>query len=91
MQRLLTPYRALMRVDQPPVVRVSVEPERRPTEGRWPMTVPAVARVVDGDPDAVTVRDEFAGAARLRTVPQDHPVAAVGAALLGRPMAGERR
>jgi predicted ATPase len=36
-----------MRFDQPPVVRVSVETAHRPAEGRWPMTVPAVAQVVD--------------------------------------------
>jgi predicted ATPase len=32
--------------DQPPVVRVSVDPEHRPPAHAWPMTVPAVAQLV---------------------------------------------
>ncbi|MDF9717962.1 AAA family ATPase [Nocardioides sp. ChNu-153] len=36
-----------MRFDQPPVVRVAVDPERPPPEpGVWPLTVPAVAQLV---------------------------------------------
>ncbi|WP_028471580.1 AAA family ATPase [Nocardioides alkalitolerans] len=36
-----------MRFDQPPVVRVSMHPERPPLQpGVWPMTVPAVAQFV---------------------------------------------
>ena len=34
-----------MRFDQPPVVRVHVEPEHALPADRWPMTVPAVAQV----------------------------------------------
>jgi predicted ATPase len=32
--------------DQPPVVRISVDPEQRPPTREWPMTVPAVAHLV---------------------------------------------
>lgn len=35
-----------MDVDQPPVVRISVDPEVRPSTRAWPMTVPAVAQLV---------------------------------------------
>lgn len=35
-----------MRFDQPPVVRVHVEPDDRPSIRAWPMTVPAVAQLV---------------------------------------------
>jgi predicted ATPase len=34
-----------MDVDQPPVVRVSVAPERRLPPGTWPMDIPAVAQL----------------------------------------------
>jgi predicted ATPase len=36
-----------MDFDQPPVVRVEVDPERRLDRGSWPMTVTAVAQLVD--------------------------------------------
>lgn len=36
-----------MDFDQPPVVRVQVPPDRRPPSGAWPMTVPAVAQLVE--------------------------------------------
>ncbi|HTW14973.1 MAG TPA: AAA family ATPase [Nocardioides sp.] len=35
-----------MDFDQPPVVRISVDPEVRPSARDWPMTVPAVAQLV---------------------------------------------
>jgi predicted ATPase len=35
-----------MRFDQPPVVRVLVDPDDALPEGNWPMTIPAVAQVV---------------------------------------------
>ncbi len=35
-----------MKFDQPPVVRVAVDPERPLEPGQWPMTVPAVAQLV---------------------------------------------
>ncbi|WP_244927842.1 AAA family ATPase [Nocardioides sp. W7] len=35
-----------MDFDQPPVVRISVDPEQRPATRAWPMTVPAVAQLV---------------------------------------------
>lgn len=34
-----------MRFDEPPVVRVSVDPARRLPRGEWPMTIPAVAQL----------------------------------------------
>ncbi|MEP9364823.1 AAA family ATPase [Nocardioides sp. CN2-186] len=34
-----------MDFDQPPVVRVDVDPERRPRRGQWPMTIPAVEQL----------------------------------------------
>lgn len=39
-------YGADVRRDQPPVVRVHVEPDDRPSTRAWPMTVPAVAQLV---------------------------------------------
>jgi predicted ATPase len=35
-----------MRFDQPPAVRVSVDPADAPPERTWPMTIPAVAQLV---------------------------------------------
>lgn len=35
-----------MDFDQPPVVRVSLDPERPLDPGAWPMTIPAVAQVL---------------------------------------------
>jgi predicted ATPase len=34
-------------LDQPPVVRVEVDPERPLDPRQWPMTIPAVAQLVD--------------------------------------------
>lgn len=36
-----------MPLDQPPVVSIHVEPAVRPAAGTWPMTVPAVAQLVE--------------------------------------------
>jgi predicted ATPase len=36
-----------MKFDQPPVLRVAADPDRPLEPGQWPMTVPAVAQLVD--------------------------------------------
>lgn len=35
-----------MTFDQPPVVRVSLDPTAEPQAGAWPYTIPAVAQVM---------------------------------------------